>query len=98
MITRLKLTLKLLYFVDTLEDIVGRDEMERVAEMTKERAKGGKSIGALSMAIHDGGTPNAEQTIGTVTSPILLTSTSVTTTGKFVQELLNCLELKARVF
>ena len=44
------------YFVDTLEDIVGRDEMERVAQITQERAKGGKSIGALSMAINDGST------------------------------------------
>ena len=48
-------SLKIFYTLpDSLEDIVGRDEMERVAQISQERAKGGKSIGALSMAINDG--------------------------------------------
>ncbi len=45
---------------DTLEDMVGRDEMERLAQLTQERAKGGKSIGALSVAIGVSTTPSVE--------------------------------------
>ena len=63
-----------LSFLDTLEDNFGRDEMERVTKITQERAKGGKSIGALSMAIND--TPNEPRpafeprtSVGAVTSP-----------------------------
>ena len=49
--------------------------MERVTKITQERAKGGKSIGALSMAISD--TPNEPRgpafeprtSVGAVTSP-----------------------------
>ena len=37
--------------IDTLEDIVGRDEMERLAQITQDHAKAGKSVGALSAAI-----------------------------------------------
>ena len=62
-------------FLDTLEDNFGRDEMERVTKITQERAKGGKSIGALSMAINDA--PNEPRgpafeprtSVGAVTSP-----------------------------
>ena len=46
--------------IDTLEDIVGRDEMERLSQITQDHAIGGKSVGALSMAIGVSSAVNAE--------------------------------------
>lgn len=45
---------------DSLEDIVGRDETERLSHIYQERAKGGKSAGALSMAIGISSPPGTE--------------------------------------
>ena len=44
----------------TLEDIVGRDETERLSDLYQERALGGKSAGALSMAIGVSSPPGTE--------------------------------------
>ena len=45
---------------DTLEDMVGRDETERLAHLYQERAKGGKSAGALNVAIGISSPPGTE--------------------------------------
>ena len=44
----------------TLEDIVGRDETERLSDLYQERASGGKSAGALNMAIGVSSPPGTE--------------------------------------
>ena len=72
-----------------LEDIVGRDETERLSDLYQQRAKGGKSAGALSMAIGVSSPPGTESltscySIWTSRSVCSLTSTASTTTSNVI--------------